>query len=406
MNENTPFTSIAGSLTSALIKEEFSPIISEAIACTAFPFEPKLTQLTEHLFHLELFHGPTGSHKDFGISYLASCLEYFSLMKEQDCIVLSDTTGESGASIAHALRGKKHVKALLLYPKGTVRGLLESDFVWNGGNVYPVEVDGTHADCIKIVKSIYADEELVNEKHLTLANTSNIGRLLPQTFFYTYAFSRIKNKVCSDIYYALSSANYGNLIAGLYAWKFAMPVNGFVVDAPSKEEAAMPFANIFDGNGFSSAGTGAGQSVQGCTGAQTGYSAQNDVNPSHFVRLRELFATSPAVMNGMIYASHVTQEQRKSAMQKLHDKYNLFVSPRTADAFAAAYSKKDMLEEDDGAVVLISREHPLFCAKEIETLTGFTPPQDEKIQAMFKPVNSCKCIAPHVEDVVAIIKAM
>lgn len=107
LDASSSFSSIAGSLTSALLKDEFSPLISENIAQTAFPFSPELKQLDKNLFVLELFHGPTGSHKDFGVSYLASCLEHILHMENKKATVLAVTNGETGACIANAFRGKK-----------------------------------------------------------------------------------------------------------------------------------------------------------------------------------------------------------------------------------------------------------------------------------------------------------
>lgn len=133
-DENTSFANLAGTLTSALINKEFSPIICETIATTAFYFEPQVKQLGQNLFVLELFHGPTGTFKDFGVSYLAAALETILRYNDEKAILLDATTGNLGASLATALRGKKLVKSVLLYPKGKVYGLEESDLVWNGGN--------------------------------------------------------------------------------------------------------------------------------------------------------------------------------------------------------------------------------------------------------------------------------
>lgn len=388
MNENTSFTSIAGSLTSALIKEEFSPIISEAIATNAFPFEPALTQLDDRLYHLELYHGPTGSHKDFGISYLASCLEHICIMKETEAIVITDTTGETGSSIAQAFRNKKHLKAVLLYPKDAMRGLSSEDFIWNGGNIYPVEVNGSIDDCIELVRQIYNDRPLVEKYGLTLANTSNIGRLLPQTFFYTFAFTRLKNRVCSDIFYALSSSNYGNLIAGLYSWKFSLPVNGFITDCTASLRVdPMNMCELTDAN---------------IPLLQRG--PANPAVPSNLERLESLFMTSPAVMKGLVFPAEVSKDERKTAAQQLLKNYNIKVSPQTADAYAAAVKRTEMVEEDGGVVVLISRDHPAFSSEVIRQMCGEEPEMPEHIAAVLKKMKSGKVIEPLKEEVLSILK--
>ena len=124
-NENTKFSSIAGSLTSAFIKDEFSPIICETIATNAFKFSPEVKQLDKKLFTMELFHTPTGKHRDFGISYLVSCIETILDLNGGSAIFLDVSTGELGASLALSLRGKKNIKAVLVYPKGRKRFCLE-----------------------------------------------------------------------------------------------------------------------------------------------------------------------------------------------------------------------------------------------------------------------------------------
>ena len=213
MDERTPFSSIAGALTSACINDEFSPIICETIVTHAFPFEPKVKQLDENLFTMELFNGPTGCHRDFGISYLVSCLETISILQDRKPILLDITTGKHGAILSHVMREKKNIKSILVYPKGQLRGLSEKDFIWNGGNIFPVEADGDEELCRKLVREILSERSLVEKYTLTISTTANIGRLLPHSFFYTYAFSRLKKKVSGDIYYALAPGNYSNLVA-------------------------------------------------------------------------------------------------------------------------------------------------------------------------------------------------
>lgn len=387
MNEETSFSSIAGALTSALIKEEFSPIISEAISSKAFTFSPKLVQLDDMLFHLELFHGPTGSYKDFGISYLASCLEHILLMQEKEAIVLAHTTGSAGACIAESFRGKKRLKAILLYSKGTMRGLDPATFYWNGGNIYPVEINGTKEDCIKVLRDIYSDKDLVKRYGLTLANTSNIGRLLPQTFFYVYAFSRLKKKVYGDIYYALSSANYDNLVAGLYAWKFSLPVNGFITDGTSAL-------------GNNPAGS---CEITDSRIPMENRGSSNPIIPANLERLENIFSASPAVMRGLVFPSEITPEDQKEAAQELYTKYNELVSPQTADAYAAVRKSATRLADDDSATVLISRNHPAFYNDSVKRMCGQAVELPENLKHLFVPNKVEKTISPERTAIINIL---
>lgn len=355
-NNKTSFQSIAGTLTSALINKEFSPLIAERIAAKAFPFEPVLKQLDSNLFVLELFHGPTGTMKDFGVSYLASCMETILHYTGERAVLIDDSsTGALAASLSSALRDKKFLKSVLLFPKGKACNLQERDFVWNGGNIYPVEVDGTEEDCHKLIRSIFEDKELCKSKNITLSNTANIGRLLPQTFFYTYAFSRLKELVAGDIYYALSAGNYGSIIAGLYAWQFALPVHGFIIPATDNLRTDVH---------------------QQCTILDSMISFQNrpandPANPSNLERL-EYFFKSSELLKSFVYPAIVTKEQKIKACQELFIKYNYFADEKTSEAYAAAKIKNSLFE-DEGAVVLVVQENPLHHSEFIKHNIGELP---------------------------------
>lgn len=390
MDETTSFTSIAGSLTSALIKEEFSPLISEAIATKAFPFSPKIKQLDERLYMLELFHGPTGSHKDFGVSYLASCLEHILLMQDKKAIILTPTNGESGAGIAQALRNKKHVKAVLLYAKGTMRGFKDEDCIWNGGNIYPVEIDGDEKKCFSIAKEIFSNHDIVQKYSLTLANSVNIGRLLPQTFFYTYAFTRLKNKTAGAIYYALAAGNYGNLTAGLYSWKFSLPVNGFITDSTAALHCDV------QGN----------CEVQDSVIPVHKRCAADPVNPSNIERLEEVFATNPAVIKGFVFPSEVNEIEQAEAAKEAFVKYHVLLDPQTANAYAAAKKRTEISEDDDSTVVLIARDHPYFSKDKIKHWCGETPDISDEIKSQLVSIKPQKVLPADSNAIISLLNEL
>lgn len=387
MNDQTSFSSIAGSLTSALLKDELSPIISETIATKAFPFSPVLSQIDKNLFALELYHGPTGNHKDFGVSYLASCLEHILIMEDKKATVLAVTNGETGACIAHAFRDKKRLQAILLYTKGSMRGFKDSDCIWNGGNIYPVEVNGTEEDCFKIAREIYSDPDLIERYNLTLANSLNIGRLLPHTFLYTYAFTRLKKIIHSDIYYAMAPGNYGNLVAGLYSWKFSLPVNGFITDS-----SASLYADA-QGN---------------CTILDSlipldKRGPSDPVKPSNIERLEEVFFANPAVIRGLVYPSVITMEEKEKAFKEFYIKYKRIIDPSTASAYASAKKRNDVIQADDGTVVLLARDHPSLSAKQIKRWSGETVTMPKEIKELYIPITPKFTIDPERNAVVNIL---
>ena len=387
MDQNTSFSSIAGSLTSALLKDEFSPLYSETIATKAFNFSPELKQLDENLYMLELFHGPTGSHKDFGVSYLTSFLETVLMMQDKNAVILTPTNGETGSSIVASLRNKKHVKAVLLYAKGTVRGFKEEDCIWNGGNILPIEIDGDENTCFNIARKIFLDRQIISRFNLTLANTANIGRLLPQTFFYTYAFTRLKDKTNGDIFYALDAGNYGNLTAGLYSWKFCLPVNGFITDST-------PLLHLDAQNNCC---------VQDSIIPLCKRGISDPIMPSNIERLEEVFTTNSAVIKGFVFPADVSLQDRQNSVNEAFMKYNVLIDSKTAGALSAMKKRSDITNGTDETTVLIARDHPAFDCDFIKHCTGESLSLPDNLKEFTLPVEAkIKCEAT-TESVIALL---
>lgn len=388
MTEETSFTSMAGSLTQALIKEEFSPIISEAIATSAFPFSPKLRRLDDSLYVLELFHGPTGCYKDFGISYLAACMDHMLLMQNRKATVLAVTNGETGACIANAFRGRKNLKAVLFFTKGTTRGFAKEDMVQNGGNILPIEVEGDTETAYQMVRQIYAQPELVEKYGLTLANTVNIGRVLPLVFCYVYAFSRLKSKTVGSIYYSGYAGNLGNIAAGLYAWKFALPLNGFITNTTSDLILdQMDKCKLMD-------------SVVPLR--QRGIA--DVAKPSNVERIEEIFHDSPAVLKGLVFPANVYEEDQERACKDAFMKYGYMMDGETASAWAAARKRSDLVDEYDGSVVLLARNDPSLSQHDIRHWCGEAPEISEKLFNVYMPCDPAKTIPPDVDAAVSVMR--
>ena len=370
IDENTSFTSIAGTLTSAFLQDEFSPIICETIATSAFPFEPTVKQLDDNLFHMELYNGYTGCHRDFGISYLCSYLETTSELYGGDTVFLDFTHGELGALLSKVLKNKKHIKAVLVYKKGTVRGLKEEDYMWNGGNILPVEMEGSEAQIKAAIRQIFADKEFVKKNNLSLANTTNVCRLMAHVFFFPYAFSRIKNKIDGDIYYALDAGNYATLISGLYSWRFALPLNGFYLPStPALFSDAAGYPVVLD--------------------SIVDFNKRNDANPidpENIERLESFFGKNKLMMRNFVTPCNISERQREKAAKELFIKYGVFADPGTASAYATVLENGMEVYGDDGTFVLISQNHPALSAEYCRHVIGEMPPIPENIQESLKPV--------------------
>ncbi|MCQ2596445.1 MAG: threonine synthase [Treponema sp.] len=384
-DETTSFQNIAGTLTSAFINEEFSPIICEKIATEAFPFEPVLKQLDDNLFTLELFHGWTGCHRDYGVSYFCSLLDTILTMKGGKAVILDYTNGELGSILAKTLKGKKNIKAVLLCKKNEYRGMKDEDLYWNGGNIYPLETEV--ADAKALIREVFADTEFSREHNLTVAHTANFGRLLGQVFAYPFAFSRIKNKVCGDIFYAMAPGNYSNLIAGLYAWRFALPVGGFIL--PS--------------TGSLTTDTRGNTLLLDSIVSMENRNKADPSEPSNLERLEEIFSANSLMLRNFVYPSPVTNEEVDAATKELFIKYGIFADRHTGRAYAALKNRSEEIFEDDGTAVLIARDDPALSQSYCRHTVGEAPEQSEQIKEALKPFfmdRPCVSTAQEIKDII------
>lgn len=392
IDEKTSFSSIAGILTSAFMNEEFSPIICEKIAYSAFPFEPVVKKLDENLFNLQLYHGFTGLHRDFAVSYLCSYLETTLELNGGNVVFLDYTNGSLGTLLARVLKNKKHIKAVVVYKKGSVRGLEQSDLVWNGGNIYPVEMEGTEDSLKNIIFSVFEDKEFVKKYNITVANSANICRFMAQIFFFPFAFSRIKSQTDGDIYYALDADNFGTLMAGLYSWRFALPVNGFFI--PSDVEFYNSIKNYSNENiDFNS--------ILAKSSMKYNLSAINNIN-----RLDSFFANNKNMMRSFIYPVLISDKQREKAAKELFFKFGIFPDIQTANAYAAIKEEAQELFDEGSSVVLVSYNHPSLNGDYCRYVTGQTPPMPDYIKSTLKGIEINKPIVSSVEELKELIKTL
>ena len=369
IDETTSFSSIAGSLTSALMHEEFSPIICETIATAAFPTEPVVRQLDGSLFMTEMYHGFTGCHRDYGVSYLVSYLETTLQLKGGKAVFVDFTHGGLGALMSKILKGKKNIKAVLVYKKGTVRGLDPESLAWNGGNIYPVEMEGSEAEIKAAISEVFADREFVQANGLTVANTTNVCRLLGQIFFFPYSFAQVKNKFNGELYYAMGAGNYGSLIAGLYSWRFALPVNGFYVPStPALARSANGNPVVLD--------------------SLVDLKARGETNPAvpaNLERLESFFGKNEMMMRNFIFPCDVSDAQRDAAAKELYMKYGVFADKDTASAYAVVKENCSEVYDEDGAFILTAYNHPSLSSDYCRHVIGEAPEMPEEIKAGYVP---------------------
>ncbi|MDR1251884.1 MAG: threonine synthase [Treponema sp.] len=320
MGEKTSFHELVATVAPSLLQGELNPFSASRVAESAYDFEPDLIRLDERFSILNLYKGPTGVFKDFGIAFLAAVMEEL-LKNSGQALVLAAARGDTGVSMAHAFSKRKGFRLVLVYPSGPIRGLNPATFVPNGGNIIPIQVRGTFDDCQRLINETINDLKFAKRYGVTSANAINVGRLLPQTFYYLYTFIKIKKHLAGDLVFSVPSGNFGNLIAGLYAWKFGMPVNGFI--------AAMNANNAF------------GDFIRGKpfvphTLVNTNSPSLDVSIPSNYERLASFYKEAPAVMRNMVYPASIDDELTLSTIERAWKTYHIYIDSHTAVAFAAA----------------------------------------------------------------------
>jgi threonine synthase len=383
MDASTSYPELVAAVAPALLQGELNPFSASRVAESAFDFEPELIRLDDEFSLLNLYNGPTGLYKDFGIAFLAAVLEEL-LKNSGQALILSAVRGDSGVSMAHAFSGRKGVYAVLVYPSDAdVRGINPAALAVNGGNIIPIQIRGTLDDCQRLVNETIKDRDFAERYGITSANAINPGRLLPQTFYFLYAFIRIKTYLKGDLVFSVPSGNFGNLMAGLYAWKFGMPVNGFI--------AAMNANNAF------------GDFIRGNRFAPRPPIATNspalDVSiPANYERLHSFYEEAPAVMRNMVYPASIDDGLTLTTMEKVWKTYHTFIDPHTAVAFAAAESLSASHKWGDHVhTVVLATGHPAKEGNLILKATGQKIPAPETLLLLQKKGDPLALIDPRLE---------
>ncbi|MDR1986017.1 MAG: threonine synthase [Treponema sp.] len=383
MDTDTAYPELVATVAPPLLQGELNPFSASRVAQSAFAFEPEIQQLDERFSLLNLYNGPTGVFKDFGIAFLAAVMEEL-LKNNRRGMVLSATRGDTGVSIAHAFYQRQNIVSCLLYPSGPIRGLDPSTFVSQGGNIIPIQVRGTFDDCQRLVIEAIKDKPFAERYGISTANALNPGRLLPQAFYYLYAFIKLKKQLKGDLLFSVPCGNFGNLIAGLYAWKFGMPVRGFI--------AAMNANNAF--GGFLK-----GEAFKPQQPISTVSPALDVSVPSNYERLLSFYEEAPAVMRNMVFPAAVDDRTTLGIMDKVWKEYGIFLDPHGAVAFAAAdrIMASHDLSSGDAHVVVLATGHPALEAESVSNATGQTIVMPPRLGLLRKKIDPIALIKPHLD---------
>jgi len=333
---------IAYQVASTLLKDEIPAEDLKALIDDAINFDAPAVKLDDKAFVLELFHGPSLAFKDFGARFMSRVMAYFLKDGEQLLDVLVATSGDTGGAVALGFLGVPNTRVTILYPEGKVSPIQELQLTTNGENIRAIEVKGTFDDCQALVKQAFADGELNAKFRLTSANSINISRLIPQTFYYFNTYAQLKKQGFENVVFSVPSGNFGNIGAGLLAYKLGLPVKQFIA-ATNVNDTVPRFleSGIYETR----------------PSTQT-YSNAMDVGaPSNWVRIMDLFDQDITAVKKLVTSYRFTDEETLKGIEELDNKLNYVACPHTAIAYLAIEKYRSKNPTDNSASVFLSTAH-------------------------------------------------
>lgn len=369
--EKMSFQEIAYQVADCFFGEDVDAESLKNIVYDTLQFDCPVVKVTESIYTLELFHGPTLAFKDVGARFMARLLQYFlkkegKLDKNNQVNVLVATSGDTGSAVANGFLGVEGIHVYVLYPKGKVSPIQECQFTTLGQNITAIEVDGVFDDCQALVKSAFMDAELNAHMKLTSANSINVARFLPQSFYYFNAYARMKELGLADqLVMCVPSGNFGNICSALFGKRMGLPVKRFV--------AANNANDIF----FKYLQTG---EYNPKPSVQTIANAMDVGDPSNFARIYDLYQGDHKAICADISGATYNNEQIAETMKQCYGETGYVLDPHGACGYQAL---KDLLA--DGEVgVFCETAHP---AKFKDTVDGILTSDIEipaKLQAFMK----------------------
>jgi len=333
---------IAYKVASTLLKDEIPADDLKALIEDAINFEAPAVKLDDKTFVLELFHGPSLAFKDFGARFMSRVMAYFLKDGEQLLDVLVATSGDTGGAVALGFLGVPNTRVTILYPEEKVSPIQELQLTTNGQNIRAIEVKGTFDDCQALVKQAFADADLNTKFRLTSANSINISRLIPQTFYYFNTYAQLKKQGLNDVVFSVPSGNFGNIGAGLLAYKLGLPVKQFIA-ATNVNDTVPRFLET--GNYETKPST------------QTFSNAMDVGAPSNWVRIMDMFNQDVDTLKKVVTAYRFTDEETLAGIKSIDHQFNYVACPHTAIAYLAVEKYRTENPADESAAVFLSTAH-------------------------------------------------
>jgi threonine synthase len=362
--DKTTLPEMAYEVASAFFGEDVEPATLKQIVSDTLSFDIPLVKVTDNIYSLELFHGPTLAFKDVGARFMARLLGYFIRQEgEKEVNVLVATSGDTGSAVANGFLGVPGIKVYVLYPKGKVSLTQEKQFTTLGQNITALEVDGTFDDCQALVKNAFMDKELNAHMTLTSANSINVARFLPQAFYYFYAYAQLKRAGKADnVVMCVPSGNFGNITAGLFAKRMGLPIKRFIA-ANNRNDIFLQYLNTGIYTPKPSVATIA--------------NAMDVGDPSNFARILALYDNKYEDIKAEISGVSYNDAQIRESMKQTYSEDGYTLDPHGACGMRAL---REMLAEGETGVFL-ETAHPAKFSDTVEGAIGAAVVVPEKLKA-------------------------
>src|SRR5574344_2799769 len=362
------FKEIAYNVADAFSRADVDAESLKKIVYDTLNFDVPLVKVEDSIYSLELFHGPTLAFKDVGARFMSRLLGYFiqKAGENKKINVLVATSGDTGSAVANGFLGVKGIHVYVLYPKGKVSKIQESQFTTLGRNITAIEVDGVFDDCQALVKNAFMDEELNAHMKLTSANSINVARFLPQAFYYFNAYARMKERGLADnLVICVPSGNFGNITAGLFGHAMGLPVKRFI--------AANNANDIF----YNYLQTG---EYHPQPSKQTLANAMDVGDPSNFARVYDLYGGSHERITSLISGATYSDDQIRTTLAQCYKANEYILDPHGACGYQAL---KDQLKEGEEGVFL-ETAHPAKFKDTVEPIIGTNITIPERLAAFMR----------------------
>lgn len=339
----------------AIPDAELRRIVDETIN-----FDIPLVKVTDTIFSLELYHGPTLAFKDIGARFMSRCLGYFVKDLNKKVTVLVATSGDTGGAVANGFYDVDGVEVVILYPSGKVSSVQEKQLTTLGKNIHALEVSGTFDDCQQMVKQVFTDEALNEKLFLTSANSINVARWLPQQFYYFFAYKQWAQKNNPPVI-AVPSGNFGNICAGILAHVSGLPVKHFIA-ACNANDVVPAFMET--------------EKYEPKKAVATISNAMDVGNPSNFIRILEIFHHQFTSLQNVLSSCSITDAATKDTIQKVYQEEGYLLDPHGAVGFLALHQYLQNHPAEKG--IVLETAHPVKFYDVVEPVIG---------QAVTKPAS-------------------